>query len=878
MINRLLIITYFGLNFLQLMAQPGYQEVASGQFIHHAYSGIGGVPIVNTGTMAFTGGVSFVDIDGDCLDDLTLTTDQGDSLKVYLNRNGHFEQINSIAVDTFDQRMVTWIDYDNDGDKDLFTTSYTYNRLWRNDSNWQFTDVTIAAGLPLVAEPSVMAVWADYDHNGYLDVYVINYDVDTLYTNHLYRNNGNGTFGDVSVGSGTDNGFSYSLAACFLDFDKDGWADLYVANDKFHPNVLYHNNGNGTFADVSVASGTDIVIDAMNAGYGDFDQDGDLDIYVTNGPMGNVLLVNNNNGTFSEADSLVGVGFYNESWAGSFLDVENDGDMDLYVSGAGIGTNAPSSDLFLNNGLDTFITASLPGMIGDTLGSYAHALGDFNFDGFEDIMVVNRSPDASQLWENTSIGGNWLNIIPVGTISNRDGVGVWIEVYAGGQVWTKYTSSGNGFLGQHSNTVHFGIGSNTVIDSVWMYWPSGATSFRIPPINCTYKIIENGGIELVGHIISDKGLYLCSGDTITLDAGYALAHSWSTGENSQTIQVTAPGQYSVVKHCPPGLQAYDTIIIHPGWNPILTDTVTDASCSGLNDGSITVVPSGGIPPYNIIWNSGETDFTINQLSAGYYPFTISDSSNCSYRDSVFVNEPSPLQATIQNTAPVSCADSCDGTLSATVFGGTPPYTCFWPDVNVTDCNVTGLCPGVNMLEVTDANGCVDSFPGLVQAPDTMVLTGGSIPHNHADPGSAWVIVSGGTPPYTYQWDDPLLQTTDTATMLIGDYTYTCIVTDANGCVDSISFYIDMIPGIAEGTHQPPKIYPNPASDVITIELNGDPSGNSHVELVDMTGRLVRSSHFNGMKSNISVATLDRGKYFVRVYNAGRIYNYPINID
>ena len=460
--------------------------------------------IANYGVSQYGGGVSFCDFDNDGWDDLTFSSQDGDPIRFFKNNAGSFSQVFPSIVDpNSETRQLTWGDYDNDGDKDLFVTSLNAsNKLYRNDGNLIFTDVTISAGFNTAVLYTVGASWGDYNNDSYLDIFLSSRAPDEITPNRLYKNNGDGTFTNVSAAAGiiTSEG-DLSFCSSFFDFNNDGWQDIYVANDKSHnSNTLYKNNSNGTFTDVSVSSGANIAIDAMSTTIEDYNQDGWQDIYVTNTQGGNYLLRNNGNGTFSNTASTTGTEFYSIAWGSVFLDGDNDLDMDLYVSGMLDGSN-PSllpAAFYENQGSNTFVIPTSAGFANDTATSFSNAIGDFNHDGLSDIVVVNFSPDNMYLWENkNTASNNWIKIGLEGTSSNRDGIGSTIELNVGGNTYYRYTLSGEGYQSQNSNYELFGLSNYTNIDSIVIKWLGGTIdTFTNVLVNQTLNVIEGSTLGL----------------------------------------------------------------------------------------------------------------------------------------------------------------------------------------------------------------------------------------------------------------------------------------------------------------------------------------------------------------------------------------------
>ncbi|MDX1479729.1 MAG: VCBS repeat-containing protein, partial [Saprospiraceae bacterium] len=421
---------------------------------------------VGYGVMTFdgAGGISTVDFTGDGLDDLTFASAVGRELYFFENTGTGMNLIDPpLVVNTDEVRSVLWLDYDNDGDLDFFLTAYgAPNRLYENTGNLVLVDVTAAAGLPVDSASSTCAAAADYDRDGDLDLYVGNYGFlpggppPPPDTNFMYRNNGDGTFTDVTGFTGTADSTRQTLAATFFDYNNDGWEDLYVANDRdSFRNALYHNNADGTFSDVSVISGTDITIDAMNVGVADYDNNGYLDIYVTD-TQESALLKNNGDGTFTDVAAATGTLFNRLGWGGSFVDFDNDLDFDLYV-GCSIPIFPLPNGFFINDGTGNYsepyqATGGLQGI--DYVRSYANAIGDFNNDGKYDLVVCNIDPHPFHIWENIDTNSNhWFKLKLIGTSSNRNAIGAWIEVWIDGQKYLRTTHTHQAFMAQYSHTM-----------------------------------------------------------------------------------------------------------------------------------------------------------------------------------------------------------------------------------------------------------------------------------------------------------------------------------------------------------------------------------------------------------------------------------------
>jgi hypothetical protein len=465
-----------------------------------------------------TGGVSFCDFNQDGWDDLSFATDRDSLIRFYLNNEGQFELVDLGISNRETVMQLLWADYDNDGDKDLYVNAYDgINRLYQNQGSLVFEDVTQLAGMPMNSDLSYGACWGDYNRDGWLDLYVMERKGPQLADqnrNVLLKNNGDGTFTEVTNETNTADGGKKPFCAAFMDVNNDMWPDLYIANDKLSINTLLMNQANGTFVDLSMSSGGALEMNAMCVAVGDYDADGWQDIYITNTQEGNRLLKNQGireieNVAFEEVAMQTGTIFNGIGWGSNFIDADNDGDLDLYVSGSLVGSLEVTSGLYVNN--FGFFNKDAP-FAGDTVASYSNATGDYDNDGYPDIAVTNYLPFNAQIWQNRGGDNRWLKIDLEGVKSNRDGIGSRIEIYTLGTYQQRFTFCGIGFLGQNSNTEMIGAGENTQIDSIVITWPTGHQDrlFNVPT-NTKIKIIE--GSTTNGVISVDPDIQLLSTST-----------------------------------------------------------------------------------------------------------------------------------------------------------------------------------------------------------------------------------------------------------------------------------------------------------------------------------------------------------------------------
>lgn len=434
---------------------------------------------------------------------------------------------------------VAVADYDNDGDHDLFVTNYGENVLYLNKGDGSFVDVTAQARLSVPRRPlfSTSAAFLDYDRDGNLDLYVCVY-VDFTFDNNkrcsrdgiqsycgpdiyegvgdlLYRNNGDGTFSDVSMEAGISNLGGKGLGVVCGDYDGDGWTDIFVAND-LTPDFLYRNNGDGTFTDqallAGVAYGEDGVARAgMGVDFGDYDRNGSPDIYVTNFSLEpNSLHRNNGNGTFTETTFGAGVGNPTLLYLGfgtAFKDFDHDGWLDLFAANGHVIDNislfdptityAQTNQLFRNNGdgrfTDVSVRAGAPFQVERV--HRGAAFGDVDNDGDIDILVTTVNDVPLLLRNEGTDGFNSLLVSTEGVLSNRDGIGALVTVITDDVRQRREIRSAYSYLAASDFRAHFGLGTSTVADSIIVDWPSGARDVATGVAGDQWITIrENAGI------------------------------------------------------------------------------------------------------------------------------------------------------------------------------------------------------------------------------------------------------------------------------------------------------------------------------------------------------------------------------------------------
>lgn len=494
-------------------AQLAFEDVATQVGVNYSY-----------GDSEYGGGVSFADFNNDGWDDITYATEDGAQIYFFENNNGVFNLVTLNGIsNTYKTKQVIWIDYDNDGDKDLFVTAIEgVNEFYRNDGGMNFTNISSTIGFFQTDLFTYGTSFGDIDNDGDLDAFISNRtSTEQNQRNYLYRND-EGTFVDITQSSGIpiedeegNENSQLSFCTMFFDYNKDGFQDIYLANDKTdNINRLYKNLGNGTFEDVSVASGSGIAVNAMTTTLGDYNNDGWFDIYITNTQSsqagnGNVLLKNNGDGTFTNVAEETGTTFNSLAWGAVFLDADNDTLLDLYVSGGYDGSIGSflSAAFYHQQNDETFVIPQNIGFENDTRKSFSNAIGDINNDGKPDIIVCNDT-ENNFLWENkTTNTNNWLKVKLEGVTTNRDGIGNTIEIFINGRSQYRYTLAGEGYISQNSYHEFFGLGEATEVDYVKVTWTGTNTEDIIYDVNANQSItIKEGNGVLTSDDIQTNTL------------------------------------------------------------------------------------------------------------------------------------------------------------------------------------------------------------------------------------------------------------------------------------------------------------------------------------------------------------------------------------
>ena len=845
-------LTFFWVAIFALSTFP----CALAQF-EDASAQLGNLPPVPT---TYNGnGVSFADFNNDGWDDLAFGRGT-QAPAIFLNVNGQLEPA-PFTIPNSNQRQIhalLWVDYDADGDNDLLITKELGPvELWQNDGSYNFVNVAAASGIEQLNLMYNGAAFADFDHDGDLDLYLAKFyhptvGVHASRRNVLYRNNGDGSFTDITESAGVMLGQRPCFQPLFLDYNNDGWEDLYLITDRvFVENALFINNQDGSFTNVTADSGAGIMICSMTGSVADFDNDHDLDVFISNSHVeGSKLMRNNGNGTFTESADDYGLNAHQLGWGAVWLDYDNNGWDDLFMGLTNNGvTNFTGNQFYRNNGSGLFTDISTEIGIGTVLETYVCAKADFDHDGRYDLMTNNDADHSPRLFRNISEAGSSISLVLEGVVSNSKGIGAWMTCHMGDLTLSKQKLCGENLNAQEGDRIVFGTGDVNTVDSLVIEWNSGIRDVYYAIDAGTHIHAIEGHSQYSNLQLQSSSASVCAGESVTLSVGDFGAYEWSTGETSPEITVWESGNYTVTVTTEAGYSftSEPLAIAYPPV-PQFSATVVHQQCYGMADASVQITVNGtegGWLWIDGVQSSGEAE----NLMPGYHPYTYTDAFGCTYTDSVLVVEAQPIVPFVAVDDALCFGEA--GSAGVIAFGGTAPYTYDW---GVAD--PSALLAGLHAVVITDAHGCTVNVPVIVEEPDALEL--GLMVANATETalGSAVANPYGGTPPYTIEWS-----TGDVTSMAIFDLSagnYSATVTDANGCSTEQSFEVQLMVGIREAKNTEISLYPNPAATV--VNLAGCQHSTPTVQIFELGGRQV----LQATGTRLDVSNLSSGHYLAIV--------------
>jgi len=755
-----------------------FQDVSSGQ----------GLSFVNGGNNWGTG-VSFFDFNEDGWDDLTICV-AGSPTRVYLNNQGTFILF-KLFPNMTESKQPIWFDYDNDGYNDLLIVRRDNpHQLYKNIANTDFQDVSNILNIPFDntvfffgSASSFGGAVGDPNRDGYLDISISNYGIYNGSANtFVWNENGNDFYSD-SVNSFTEYQRN-SFQSVWVDFDFDGYQELFIINDFYQGNEFYKLNELGVYTESSELYGLNYPLSSMSNSWCDFDNDGDLDLYISNSPEtctptcgpteGNVFLINQN-GQYANQAANFGLNLDKWSWGALWIDVDNNGFSDLIVHERSLNPNLPfafGEHMFLNTD-GQFTQSTNSGLENITYPYFTSTKGDYNNDGKYDIFLSPEMNYPFKLLSNISnTSFNFLKFRLEGLVGNRNGFGTTYRIFAGSETYTGQLLSTESYLCQNSQNVIQGIGTHAVVDSMEVHWLSGVVDKYYSLAVNQPNIFREGETRL--GIVANRN-YLCSnmGDSILLSTSDWQNVIWENGSHELNRWVSEPGTYTALVNNGFGRFLTFAIEIVLESSPVITEEVIHPNCFDLNNGSINILAEGGSLFYS------------DSLAAGIYPVFLQMSNGCFYSNAIELTQPGPIEILGIDAVDI-CADST-WILSFEISGGTAPYS--------TNGLVQGqvIYPGVYEIFVSDSAGCTQSHVFSVNTFQTPNVIATIEPDNGTSSGSISISGSG------FQNVNWVNSTQDFISGLATGI-YGCQISYGNNCFIDTSFYIPSTIGVFENSN------------------------------------------------------------------------------
>jgi len=854
----------------------------------------------------FGNGISVFDYDQDNLDDITIA-------QPYLGISTFHVENNVLVPDLFlplplNLKQLIWADFNNDGDKELFVTAYGGGLYLFDYEEGQLTQIEGAFSSSIFGY-FYGASAADYDNDGDLDLFVcqyFNYQIIGSYPNLLFRNDGNFIFTEIGESLGVNTITNNSFQSVWLDFNRDGWQDLYVINDKNIPNLFFQNNNGLSFTEIAGLNNSNIAMSCMSNSISDFNRDGFFDVFITDG-LTPVLLKGDSSGIFTEVAGEVGFGPFDTGWGALWIDDNFDGWDDLHICQGGT-VLTPMNNQYYQNNAGSFIEMNSFDI--ETKASFVNAKGDLNGDCFPDFVVMNASPNSYDVWKGISNENNYFKIELEGTVSNKDAAGAIVEAYSNSGLTMKAVLYGDNYISQSTNVLLFGLGDSEIIDSISIYWPRGLVEkFYNIEVNHSYLVIE-GSSEITNTQLLTYSMNYCHNAAgIQITPSEEWVHwQWQDGNTDNSILVFS----DTILHATAWNiqnQSFDLIYnvsISSPWPEIsinLSQCINNSSIISIqksSDWSLsynqieifndTIYAQEGTHILNLTHNFGCSldsliqidaiippqiiqdiqpscpeslvEFSIGienedilsyslegleswngSLISGIYPFVITDGTlSCEYFDTLVIQ-----QRTFPNISVVN--DSiCENSMSSFEIEINGISSADWSIIN------SEYLEQDSVLSVT-----IQDTMGCIYSEDISVLISSNIsvlPLEQTINGQQILSLNpiGGIPPYAILWQDSLVAD---SFVLTSDGWVVYEVTDQLGCTHIGSYYFQQSNGISE--------FP----EYFDLFLNGDilvcfNCNKCAYSISSMNGALVKVGIFQN--ENINLSALADGFYLIKVEN------------
>jgi ASPIC and UnbV/Secretion system C-terminal sorting domain len=557
-------------------------------------------------------------------------------------------------------------------------------------------------------------------------------------------------------------------------------------------------------------------------------------------------LKNNNNFLFTDATDYSGLEVNSNCWAGLWIDYDLDGDDDIQICDADMTYSSDPNSFFVNDGTGHFVELNNGAMVsGDDGFSFCSAKGDMNNDGRWDYIVLSDFPESVDLFENATAENNWIKLGLQGTASNADGIGSLIKVYSQGKFYMTQTRAGENLMSQDSQYEIVGLGSNTSIDSLVVYWPSGWIDRWFDLTANQFLLLYEGATYAV-NIASSSNYVDCSDSPVALSVDNSNAqYLWSNNSQEPSIQITEQGWYWVQVTNEWGISTIDSVFIETYDAPNVLSQVFNVTCHGFNDGAIYLALEES-EIANVFWNSPFVEGSApTGIPQGIYQYELVDQNGCAIFGEIEITEPS-----LFSIEPYSINACYEESVSYTpvITGGTGTLYYDWQNINPME-----LFAGQYSFSVVDELGCDTVFEIEVGQWSEIITQLEVINASDGSTGSCQLNPSGGSGDFEFIWSNG--NDSGFADSL-SQGNYDVVITDSNGCNSQVSFSIIDLGGIDSFTRS--GISPSLIDDrVVVNNYIGD------IKVFNLAGECVKSFKASSNEFIISTAEWSSGIYLIR---------------
>ncbi len=900
--------------------------------------------------------VTITDWNGDGLDDI-IRLDDGRYCSVEVQQTNQMYLSVSLGDFGGGAWAMTVADVDHNGYKDVLADgSNGIGILKTNNSGTGATMVWLPASTWFLQN----ATFGDFNNDGWIDIF----GCDDNAPSHIFLNDGAGNFAestiinfDVTPGQniGTSNDDSGNYGSVWTDFDNDGDMDLYIAKcrqitggptDPRRIDVLFVNDGSNNYTNMASTYGVAVGWQTWTASFGDLNNDGDLDLLLTNHDHESQIWENDGTGHYTDITATTGFDITDITPIESTIaDFNNDGFNDLFITGS-------DSRFYLNNGNMTF--TKIENLFNNN-NMESFAVGDLNHDGAIDVyasyatIYTNPSNIDDVIWLNEKNSNHFITLALKGTVSNIGAIGARAMVYSSLGTQLGEVRAGESYGTCNSSQLHFGLGSLTSIDSIVVRWPSGLTQTIVTPVVDQFLTIVEGDCVSPNSAVTASGpLVICPGQNVVLTAPAGYTYLWSDGSTGQTLTVNTTGEYAVQiieagNNCV-GISPTISLINGPNETPVIAATSAQEFCDGE---SVDLVGPAGAISYT--WSDGSTTQNINVTASGTYSLTIQGVCQLWSSNAINVTVHTPVAPTASGVTLPSAGSTTlnatgnnitwyDAITAGNVVGtgnsfitpvlnntttyyvesaelytkidktGIPyaPNTYSGTTTNAlmnfsatSNCTLNSVkvytdIAGDRLIELRDAstNALVNSLTVNIQ-PDSQVIslnfpltagtnytlgTNGSV--NQVIPG--WGNVSprlkrnNGGVNYPYTVPNVISITGSNQGANFYYYFYDWEVSADNSCPSPRQpVTVTIATGITELAAAGIQVYPNPASEVLHIDMNT--ASEYQISITDLSGRIIRNEILT--KSGIiALNGLAAGIYNLRLQNNNQLLNAKIVVQ